>query len=140
MPNLTASAQRILFAACREADLRRADAVRPVHVFSGILHGGRSVARLVLESLGYTSTDSPSATDLSQMGSSLLVLCQPTFASTRGCRRPGIKGTYRSLEASKSEHLPELGELLFGKRPRLLIQVGLVQADEPRAGDPVRSS
>jgi hypothetical protein len=68
-----------------------------------------------------------------------LVLCQPTFAS-RGCCRPGVKGTCRSLEASKSEHLPELGELFFGKRPRLFIQVGLIQADEPRAVDPVWSS
>jgi hypothetical protein len=41
------------------------------------------------------------------------VLCQLTFAS-KGCCRSGVKGHVRSLETSKAEHLPELGELFFG--------------------------
>lgn len=64
-----------------------------------------------------------------------IVLCQPTLAS-KGCGRRGAKW---ACPSSKSEHLPELGELFFGKRPRLFIQVRLIQANEPGAVDPVRS-
>ena len=53
-----------------------------------------------------------------------------TFALTRALMR-------ELLKAAKAEHFSKSGKLLFRQRPGFFIQVGLLQAHEPRAVDAV---